>query len=1158
GARAAGAADGTWVGATTDWNSPANWTSSPDIPNGTATFSNTGSTTVDSNSFVFIGSIQFTAAPAAPSYTINNNADFFFISGAGVFNYSASPQTFNVLGDGLSFLNSSTASGGTGAVSYINSSFLNFLDASSAGSATITNGSVLQFAATSTAATAQITNNATMDFFDNSTAGTAHITNAASGALTFNNSSSAQTATIANAGAMHFNNSSLAGTATVTNDGTLDFNNTASADHAAIGNNATMSFSGSSSAGNAGIANAAVGTLTFNDTSTARAATIVNDGAIAFNNSSRAGTATVTNDGLVDFNDASSADHATIANNAAITFNGSSTADHAAITYGTVIASTSFSGSSSAGNATFQTAPGSFANFTTFFDASTARNASIANASGVVQFTDSATAGSANISNTGSLVLGPAYTTFSLASSAGSATITNNFMGLTRFEDQSLAGTATIINNASGATMFGAGGASTASADHANIINAAGSGGIGTGGLTEFLSSTTAGNATITTRDGGGVFFFETSSGGTARFITEAGGAFDISQLTAAGMTAGSIEGAGTYYLGDRQLTVGGNNLSTTVSGVISDGSCGCFGPGGVGGSLVKVGSGTLTLSGVNLYTGATDINGGTLSVNGSIALSSLTVNTGGTLGGNGIVGNTLISGGTLSPGNSIGTLTVQGSLVFTAAASYLVEASTAASDLTRVTGTATLGGATVNASFAPGSYVARQYTIVSATGGVIGSFASQVNTNLPSNFTPSLVYDANNAYLKVTLDYTSSASGSLNTNQRNVANALVNSFNANASIPLAFGTLTPAGLTLASGELATGVQQTSFDAMNLFLGLLTDPFVAGRGDPFGPAPAAAFAAEAAAPAYASSGRALSQGERDAYAAIYRKAPAPPISFEQRWSVWAAGFGGSQTTQGNSALGSAAATDRVYGAAVGADYRISPATLAGFALAGGGTSFGLADRPGSGRSDLFQAGAFVRHAAGPAYLSAALAYGWQDVTTDRSATGADRLLAQFNPNAFSGRLESGYRLATPAGGLTPYAAGQFTTLYLPAYAEQAAAGPGTFALSYSARDVTASRSELGLRSDASAAVGDGLFTLRGRLAWAHNFNTDRTIGTTFQTLPGASFVVAGAAQAHDSALTSASAEMQFASGLSLAATFEGEFSDVSRFYAGKGVVRYAW
>ena len=98
-------------------------------------------------------------------------------------------------------------------------------------------------------------------------------------------------------------------------------------------------------------------------------------------------------------------------------------------------------------------------------------------------------------------------------------------------------------------------------------------------------------------------------------------------------------------------------------------------------------------------------------------------------------------------------------------------------------------------------------------------------------------------------------------------------------------------------------------------------------------------------------------------------------------------------------------------------------------------------------------------------------------------------------------------------GITPYAAGQFTTFDLPAYAEQAIAGANTFALTYGAKSVTDTRSELGLRTDKSFAMQNGIFTLRGRAAWAHDFNTDRNIGATFQTLPGASFVVNGAAQA---------------------------------------------
>src|SRR5260370_41449479 len=174
---------------------------------------------------------------------------------------------------------------------------------------------------------------------------------------------------------------------------------------------------------------------------------------------------------------------------------------------------------------------------------------------------------------------------------------------------------------------------------------------------------------------------------------------------------------------------------------------------------------------------------------------------------------------------------------------------------------------------------------------------------------------------------------------------------------------------------------------MNLFLGLLSEPFIAGRGDLVSSSSGApGFAEETNASAYAASGKPRSNSERDAYAAISRKAPAIAEPFTQRWSVWAAGFGGSQTTDGNATLGSNNTTSRVFGAAVGADYRFSPFTLAGFALAGGGTNFSVANGLGTGRSDLFQAGAFVRHTVGPAYISAALAYGLQGITTPRLVT----------------------------------------------------------------------------------------------------------------------------------------------------------------------------
>ncbi len=175
--------------------------------------------------------------------------------------------------------------------------------------------------------------------------------------------------------------------------------------------------------------------------------------------------------------------------------------------------------------------------------------------------------------------------------------------------------------------------------------------------------------------------------------------------------------------------------------------------------------------------------------------------------------------------------------------------------------------------------------------------------------------------------------------------------------------------------------------------------------------------------------------------------------------------------------------------------------------------------------------------------------------------GVGHLRAEFNANAWSGRVEGGYRFVEPwigGIGLTTYAAGQFTTFELPAYAESVVSGSNAFALAYAAESVTDTRSELGLRTDKSFAMQDGVLTLRGRAAWAHDFNPDHSVAATFQALPGASFVVSGAAQASDAALTTASFEMKWMNGWSAAATFEGELSDVTRSYSGKGVVRYAW
>ena len=151
------------------------------------------------------------------------------------------------------------------------------------------------------------------------------------------------------------------------------------------------------------------------------------------------------------------------------------------------------------------------------------------------------------------------------------------------------------------------------------------------------------------------------------------------------------------------------------------------------------------------------------------------------------------------------------------------------------------------------------------------------------------------------------------------------------------FGGLTPAGLTQVSGETATGSQQTTFNAMNQFMGVMTDPFVAGRGDP--------ISAGGNPNAYADEQHWPMRAKRkpnDALAAIYTKAP--PVRRHSS-SAGACGRRALADRRPRAAIPRARleqhAQQHLRHGAVGADYRFSPNTLAGFALAGGGTNFSV-------------------------------------------------------------------------------------------------------------------------------------------------------------------------------------------------------------------------
>ena len=368
-----------------------------------------------------------------------------------------------------------------------------------------------------------------------------------------------------------------------------------------------------------------------------------------------------------------------------------------------------------------------------------------------------------------------------------------------------------------------------------------------------------------------------TYSGGT--FV--AGGTLLLSGAGTLGAATGATTvSGGTLDLGGTSQTQAAVSLA---GGTIRNGSLNApiTSSGGVvngigGTASLTTTAGTTMVMGSNTYSGGTTVNGGVLDVEGS--LSDPTVNSGGTLTGTGSVGATLVnSGGTFAPGNGTpgSSMAVNGSLAFQSGAIYLVQLDPSTASYASVTGAAQLGGATVKANFAAGGYVAKRYTILTAGGGVSGSFnPAIVNTGLPSNFHSSLSYDAHDVYLDLVLNF--GIPSGLNGNQQRVGDALTALFNANGGIAAVYATLTPGGLTQASGETGTGSQQTTFNAMTQFMGLLTDPAAQRDGRPGSADGAAGFAEEDQASAYAARMR------TDAFAMMTKT---PPQMFAPRWSV---------------------------------------------------------------------------------------------------------------------------------------------------------------------------------------------------------------------------------------------------------------------------------
>lgn len=249
----------------------------------------------------------------------------------------------------------------------------------------------------------------------------------------------------------------------------------------------------------------------------------------------------------------------------------------------------------------------------------TGQNASTSATSGVYQSGGTINATSLRAANNGASTIQVSGGTMNVLNGNGSSST----FGLTQ------AGTS-VMTLSNGAVNVG-----TSDSQKWNLAAGAGSGTLNLNGGTlsvfGFSKVNTTGNTTINL------------NGGTLRSLGNATNWLDDLANT-------------TVNVGNGGAIIDTNGFTLTISeALVASGS----------GGLTKQGSGTLTLAGNSTYTGNTSVNAGSLVINGNVSTSTLTtVKNSTTLGGTGTVGALMVeNGGTLSPGNSPGTLTVAGTL---------------------------------------------------------------------------------------------------------------------------------------------------------------------------------------------------------------------------------------------------------------------------------------------------------------------------------------------------------------------------------------------------------------------------------------------------------------------------------------------------------------
>ncbi|AMJ61964.1 autotransporter outer membrane beta-barrel domain-containing protein [Bosea sp. PAMC 26642] len=550
-----------------------------------------------------------------------------------------------------------------------------------------------------------------------------------------------------------------------------------------------------------------------------------------------------------------------------------------------------------------------------------------------------------------------------------------------------------------------------------------------------------------------------------------------------------------------------------------------------------KTGTSAWTLTGIGDFAGPTNIAGGTLLVNGSLAGSAVTVQSGATLGGSGTVGaTTLLSGSRITPGNSSGTLTVNGAYAQAAGSTYQVELdpATTTSDLIRVNGTATLasgaGLSVVNYTGVP-YVVGQRFTILTSTGltGTYG-FGDQVLTPFLSL---SDVYDANNAYLTVVQTRTVGDIGTT-PNETEVAQ-WVDSLPTNN--PVQSDVLNQESIDAArralnqiSGEIHASAKTALIDESWVLRAAVNDRLRTALGG-VGAQPMAT----------------LNYGFTADLAPAVRGAM--PALKSDSFAVWGQGYGswGRTDSDGNAAR----LTRSTGGFLLGADAAVFDNLRFGIIAGYSRSEFDVNNRLSSGESDNYHLGLYGGGQWGALSLRAGASYTWHDVETTRSVTFSalgSNLRSDYDAGTAQVFGELGYRIDLGRVALESFAGLAYVNLRTDGFSETG----GAAALTSRSDDTSLGYSTLGLRASTSFALQSVDLTLRGGLAWRHAFgDIDPTATLAFS---GSSATIAGLPIARDAAMVEAGLDVAVGRSTTLGVAYTGQLAKDTQDHAFKGVL----